>query len=91
MNVLVIPADAPAYTAAFMRSLDGAISQETVVDTDDARISVARHWHGHPRTDGATKFYLWHWLRLFEAQAEARAAGKPLPVQAWTQTRKVAA
>jgi len=78
MNPIVIPADTPDYSRDWLLSLDGAIAAEAWAyhgsDTDIARIVVGRRWHG--RADGATAFFLFHWMRLFEAggSPQARAA-----------------
>jgi hypothetical protein len=47
----------------------------------DARLEVASRMHGH--ADGATAFFLFHYLRLLGEQVEVRARGRPLPAQIW--------
>jgi hypothetical protein len=48
----------------------------------DARLLVAGRMHA--RADGATAFFLFHYLRLLAEQIAARAAGEPRPLQTWT-------
>jgi hypothetical protein len=48
----------------------------------DARLLVAGRLHA--RADGATAFFLFHYLRLLAEQIAARAAGEPCPPQTWT-------
>jgi hypothetical protein len=38
----------------------------------------------HARADGATAFFLFHYLRLLEEQTRARHAGSLCPPQNWT-------
>ena len=47
----------------------------------DPRLGVASRMHAH--ADGATAFFLFHYLRLLGEQVEARACGRPLPAQIW--------
>ncbi len=85
MSPLIIPTDTPDYSRDYLSSLDGTITtwarEYHGGDSDEARLVVGRLWHA--RADGANAFFLFHWLHLFEEQAEARVAGKPLPVQTW--------
>jgi hypothetical protein len=48
----------------------------------DARLVIAGRMHA--RADGATAFFLFHYLRLLEEQDDARRAGSPCPIQTWT-------
>jgi hypothetical protein len=48
----------------------------------DARLLVAGRMHG--RADGATAFFLFHYLRLLTEQIAACAAREPCPLQTWT-------
>jgi hypothetical protein len=85
-NAISIPSDTPAYSRSWLLSLDGAIATEARAhhggDSDIARLVVGRRCLA--RADGDSYFFLSQWLRLFEAQAEAREAGKAPPLQSWT-------
>ena len=47
----------------------------------DPRLGVASRMRAH--ADGATAFFLFHYLRLLGEQVEARACGRALPAQIW--------
>jgi hypothetical protein len=49
--------------------------------SSDARLNLASRLEG--RADGATAFFLFHYLRLLGEQVAARARGRPLPAQVW--------
>ena len=48
----------------------------------DSRLIVAGRMH--IQASGALAFFLFHYLRLLEGQAQARHAGLPCPAQTWT-------
>jgi hypothetical protein len=64
----------------------GAVSKDKTIravsPAGDARLLVASRMHG--RAEGATAFFLFHYLRLLAEQTAARAAGEACPLQAWT-------
>lgn len=82
---LVIPADAPIYARAWLTHVDLSLAQHarrtygTV--SDEARMAAATRLHSS--ADGETRFFVFHWLRLFKPQADARKAGAAPPAQTW--------
>lgn len=87
---LVIPHDTPGHARSMLTALDAAITREaeaTLVTSPppdispDLRLAIAGRMHA--RADGATAFFLFHYLRLLDEQAGARRGGSPSPVQNW--------
>lgn len=79
-----LSSNAPCPEALHGRS--GAVSEDKTIravsPAGDARLLVASRMHA--RADGATAFFLFHYLRLLAEQTAARASGKSCPLQAWT-------
>jgi hypothetical protein len=79
------PADACALVATPPTG-ETRLSTACVLDCfhgRDPRLAVAARMHAH--ADGATAFFLFHYLRLLGEQAEARAGGRPPPSQNWAR------
>jgi hypothetical protein len=84
---LVIPDDTPAYARVALAGMDRAISLRAARPGEDGagadgRLAVAGQ--AYLRADGATAFFLFHYLRLLAGQVAARTAGLPMPAQTWS-------
>jgi len=75
--------DVPSPEARPRRPGATAEGRTTLVTspTRDARLLIAGRMRA--RADGATAFFLFHYLRLLAEQAQARAAAQPCPRQTW--------